>query len=811
MGSLSFRTRLTIILYIISFTVSIFIFAAVMNKVVVNVEYTSYRQYSVDGERVYFVQNHKGTGYIFAINSRGKVEDLYKSGSLTDSRILAISTNEGNVYFVEETTIEQENSMTGQLESIPGYRVVCLNDDLNVIAQTSKFAMEDGLVLTGFSAEETGLFLTYVTGDGSNIKVFNVMPSNLKDPSDNSMDVVKIEGVRTKGVEETRFYSEALYKQGQLYTRMDNTIPTGIFVKDSILQSIVTNMRLSIGQILNIYAIYFVWYLAVLIIWFVILYLVIRMLENRNRSFYYICIAEVVLFVIVGSATIAVANGYQSARELEHSRFAINSMLGLADDAGLKEYVDYSDMTFYNSERYQQIRKALTSFVKREGNNTIFYDVMVVRLKDNLICASASGKNIATISDYYGSPVLELGKDLFKGDRYTTADFTLEGQDYRAVAVPDKDLAPDYALVGIIGTTSMDASVVVDNLGVFFMFLMVFAFASAVVVLIWFLHMRDLTILEQALADTALGDKMPERPATLGRDIKDMWDAVAEIHKRVEGMQYSKLRILEAYYRFAPKNIELLLEKNSIIEVHNGDERDFDGTMGWISVDIGFGKRLKKLDFLIEALGGYIKNHEAMIIGKSFDMSSIQMLFSDKEMDIVKSLVDMQGRLYKENDKMSFSMFLFRNSFSFGVIGSDDESTLYLYYEDKELVERMVKFVDSMHLGLVVTDSVFDRENFDGKVRFIGYGGRDADGELIRLYEILDVHKERERVLKIATLDRFNEALKLFYDKDFYLARNKFSDILKETPQDALVRWYVFESEKNLHESVTEDYMIVHL
>ena len=54
-------------------------------------------------------------------------------------------------------------------------------------------------------------------------------------------------------------------------------------------------------------------------------------------------------------------------------------------------------------------------------------------------------------------------------------------------------------------------------------------------------------------------------------------------------------------------------------------------------------------------------------------------------------------------------------------------------------------------------------------------------------------------------LDKFDEALNSFYEKDFYISRTLFSDILKEMPDDALVKWYVFESDRYLNESVDEN------
>jgi hypothetical protein len=41
--------------------------------------------------------------------------------------------------------------------------------------------------------------------------------------------------------------------------------------------------------------------------------------------------------------------------------------------------------------------------------------------------------------------------------------------------------------------------------------------------------------------------------------------------------------------------------------------------------------------------------------------------------------------------------------------------------------------------------------------------------------------------------------LGLFYSNDFYLARNSFSEVLKENPDDKIARWYLFNCEHNLN------------
>jgi hypothetical protein len=696
---------------------------------------------------------------------------------------------------------------------------MCLDNGLNIQKQSAAFTVDDGLILTGFSAEELGLFLTFVTEDGASVRVYSVDPSNLIEYSaDEAIDTVatvKIESIRAKNADEGRFFAEGYYSHGQLYLRTDKDMPTGIFAIDPVLLQIISGIKLSFAQTLSIYSVYLIWYMAALAVWFIVLNLIIRIISDRNRSFYYILIAETVLLIVVAVATFSIAASYQYARELEHTRFAQSSLAGLARSAGLYDDISYDDIFFYDTEQYQEIRQNLCEFVQREGNDEVFYTVMVVRLKDNLICASSTGKNQQPLEDIYGGKFSSLREELIKGQSSAQIDFTLEGQTYRAVAIGNKSLSPDFALVGIINIRSEDPSVISDNTGAFVLFIIVFAIASAAVVLVWHLHMRDLVALEEALNDTALGNKIKDRPPALGSDVKDMWDALFEIQKRVEDVQYSKLRIMEAYYRFAPKNIEVILGKNSIIEVHNGDTRVFDGTIGFLKIRSEYSQRQRMLRGTICAIGDYISNHEAMIIGKDVDISSLQLVISDKEEHVIRSILEVYIRHTSGVDAPVISMFFYRTTFTFGVVGDDEESALYLsydYYKDKQQLSNIVSFVEAMNLGIVISGWVQERDPYEGALRFVGYGGVVEEGIEIKLYEVLDAHGQKERSEKLETLDKFNEALQLYLDKEFYLARNKFSEILRETPSDKLVRWYVFESERYIHEEAEgSDYKYLHL
>ena len=67
------------------------------------------------------------------------------------------------------------------------------------------------------------------------------------------------------------------------------------------------------------------------------------------------------------------------------------------------------------------------------------------------------------------------------------------------------------------------------------------------------------------------------------------------------------------------------------------------------------------------------------------------------------------------------------------------------------------------------------------------------------LYEVLEVYPERERQARIEMLAKFEQAIKLFYQADFYFARTLFTEILKACPNDALTKHYIFKCESCLN------------
>ena len=162
---MNLKKRLTIILYIISFTASIFVLVAMMEKYGISVEYTAFSNVAEIDGHTYFSQNTQEEGLLFDISNKANVARIFSTLSVGENRIEAISLNGENIYLVLSSYIENADDTNFYSET--AYRIVCIDRRFRLKTETDRFTISEEEVLSGFSAEPTGLFLTMLKKDGS--------------------------------------------------------------------------------------------------------------------------------------------------------------------------------------------------------------------------------------------------------------------------------------------------------------------------------------------------------------------------------------------------------------------------------------------------------------------------------------------------------------------------------------------------------------------------------------------------------------------------------------------------------------------
>ena len=81
--------------------------------------------------------------------------------------------------------------------------------------------------------------------------------------------------------------------------------------------------------------------------------------------------------------------------------------------------------------------------------------------------------------------------------------------------------------------------------------------------------------------DWEAGGLQKKRYRIRSREMRSLWNSLGQIVMGVARINYDRYRTLQTYYRFAPKRIEELLNKNSILDVAAGDGKDGGKGVHW--------------------------------------------------------------------------------------------------------------------------------------------------------------------------------------------------------------------------------------
>ncbi|MCR5626466.1 MAG: hypothetical protein K6F99_04015 [Lachnospiraceae bacterium] len=827
------RRRVYAIIFIVSIIVSALIFARVMSEMIHSTEYTAYTDSMVTSEGVFFSENLKGEGLIYRFNTDGRVKNIFNTQSMDCEKVYRLGVYEGNLMAIlskqVEVVVEENGSAIKKLKE--EYRIVTLANKLSVIKETSGFYLEEGEIVKDISSENGDIFITVITSDGSTIKIYSLNESELLDPKEiekkeNKKEKEKEEGsqknakksekeskgfvdtVRIKGSTEGRFYVDAKYADGELTYRTDADKPTGAFAEDARVTDVISKMKLSPLKGFVVYGRYFLVWIAALAVWLIAVTLIARNLFNRNRSVYAFTISEVILVIIMIIFVNYLSYDHGKTLTEQNNKYAVLSLQSLRSDIRGFESLDYKDKEFYDSFDYYVLQQLLSEFVTKSGNSSVFKDVLIVHIPDNYAYVSASGRNMEDVGYTYGSEAgnatLSLQNNI---SNYAWENFYINGNPCVAIGVAGNSFMSDYVLMGVISDAGENERLkfLTTSPRLMLVFVILFIIGTLLLFLIYRVINLDLAELRNGLNDLALGRAINRNRRTYGNDMVHMWNSISEIEKRVEEINYSKYKILEAYFKYAPKNIERVLAKDSILEVKEGEKLDRKGSLVFISTgqtELSSHDGASGLKDVISDIESCQENENSTLISSDSSLSMLEMFFLDEERGVTEFGTNLITDNMKHRGYKRLSAFIYYGGFTYGTVGTEGQLLTYLVGDKMDEMRSYAKFFRDLNLPLVITEYIKRRENITLPLRHIGYIQPGEDTDKIQLYEVLDAVGRDERINRMKSAERFEATLNLFYKKDFYFARNQFSELLKEYPTDELIRWYLFESEKYLNEEV---------
>ena len=754
-------------------------------------------------QKVYVTDNKKEEGFIYEMDLYGTVTDFFSTKSVIPRANLREIAYQDALYAVMEVP-------KSDAEDAPmAFVILEFDDALRVTRMTPQLSLYESDRLCEFTADETGMYLSTVSVDGRVASVYEVSPQLLLDKESAAESKMEIESILRRECEAGRIYVDASYEVGGIAVRTDADIVSGPFEIDDSIRYTYGLCKAGFFQLMQIHSEYRIyWVIAVAVGWLLI-FLCYILLRNRNRVVYTAMVLELALLLITVGGT-----GTLIRRQISITDHAKTKWLGyvmndvMVNASDILASVENTD--FYTSEAYTQLQGVMEA-VKTQTTDDGFVDMFLADLSDWTIFASASGRNNEDVNCRYFKSGSEELRDIVSAGKIMSTQLSLDGQKYQMLAAAPGNLTDaGYVLFGVFRDDSVDIS---QWQGELIGSLILFAVASLFCIVILLMQSSDLARVVHGIHLVAGGRTDIDRPRVYGRDMRAIWSALGEIQKKIRDVNYSKYLTFEAYYRFAPKNIEKLLDKASITEVECGNVTRLHGTMAMISTigpKNGSEEEIGRLNRLIALIGKFQEEKDGVFLSNDGSLSMLRFLFMEQNQDTVHSAVDFLHELGdQEGSKYSgiprASVLIHYSSFVYGIAGTNQQSSAFLVSQDTEEIEHFAAWFREHGLRLVISETVREREHYDGSLRCIGYIQMGSNGKKMNMYEVLDAYDVGERGRRQAICEKFARALELFYQHDFYLARSGFSEILKELPTDEIAKWYLFTCETYLNMENAED------
>lgn len=814
------RIRTVIICIVIWLLILSCIGIWIYSKISKQGEYTLDNDSARVGDAWYVMENHsEGGGLIWRIGDDYTADILFTTKEddyLKYFRIEKIDAlNDENLSAIFSEAYYDNGYLKEQ------YCVANFNENLQVTHVSRAFRFPQDLVLTGFEATEDVMNITAISKNGQQAYVYQLSASDMiRINTDNKDDVEKlweeISEVTEFMVRECvlpHYFVQAEYWGGDLHLRYDDSDP-GYFAINREAKEFYENRKVSSGQYMRAAGYDATLFILIGFIGSMVIVLCAVIFKERRRVVYAVASLEVFMLLICAGSVLLLMRENRLHDRNEHKIYTYMDAFGVVDGYTL---TDLNDENLYNTDDYA----VLSSRIRRRIDSmTYITDVLLVNTISGKVVISASGMNKSYVSEIYGSSVMDMMQDVANGDSMAEFDIDDEGRQMTLMAINlagagHSGMAMIYESTG----ESFFAGLLTGLTGNLSFILILFIVGSLVGIAFLLWQSSDLLKLQNALGKLSKGDdEMIDKPAVVGRDMNYMWNSVMEITKNVANNNRLKFLTYEAYFRFAPKSIERILDRQSITEVNSGDISERSGAIACLKVyssDVSGRQELDCRNTMMEITEECREEFDGIFISHNSDLSKMKFLFLEENPSATAFGCELMLKLKEEQISgiTGGGILLHFAPYVYGVAGDARQASIYLSSPENDLLDTYINFFGEMKLGVVATEALLEHENFKGETRYIGFIVPDPEypDKRIKLYELFDAEAPAVRQIRSAQKPRFEEALRLFYEKDFYFARSRFSEVLKFAPDDELSKWYLFECERYLNDENTAENFVGNL
>lgn len=330
-------------------------------------------------------------------------------------------------------------------------------------------------------------------------------------------------------------------------------------------------------------------------------------------------------------------------------------------------------------------------------------------------------------------------------------------------------------------------------------------------ILLIFLQNRwqTITLLISQMDKISKGDYRLDDRKIPDNEIGEIWKSMERMCRNLQMYRYKNDGVLDYIYQFAPSRFETLFQKKELQNVEIGETVQLSASIATISIvdkdNLLSGKvqrqYIQYVNQLMEILFKQEGAQKAVFLEGGNNLENVKAVFPEGEgtcddcyeyaVGCMESLLAQPEKRYDTNP----FILLHSSEFLCGLAGGCGQAYPFVVSMELEILNSYADDFRKNGVRMVLTQQTIDRMDKQINTRYIGYISEDDRKETFKIYEVLDCCPLSEKSAKLRGKDEFEKALKLFYQCDYYLARSKFSEIIKECPEDGIARWYIFACE----------------
>lgn len=304
----------------------------------------------------------------------------------------------------------------------------------------------------------------------------------------------------------------------------------------------------------------------------------------------------------------------------------------------------------------------------------------------------------------------------------------------------------------------------------------------------------------------------------LGVSFNYMADIIQDYSARLEAL-------VDAYGRFVPHDLLRLLDKDSILDVHLGDQTEKE--MSVLFSDIrnftSISERLtpqENFSFInnyLSRVGPHIRAHNGII--DKYIGDAVMALFPrsvDDALDAALKMLSVTNAYNADpqnagSPPVKIGIGLHVGKVMLGTIGETQRMDGTVISDSVNLASRLEGMSKKYGSSVIISDAVVKKIGRKDKylVRQVDKVSVAGKTDVISLYEVFNEDDLLQRSLKASTLNSYNRALASFYDRDFQSAESIFSEIVANNENDLPARLYRDRARELLSQEIPADWDVV--